>query len=804
MSSHRTRLRDSRSFPFDVSLFVVGMGLWGWALVSGLRADWQLGVAAAVAIPLVAVVARYPMVLDGEDGGIEIGFDSSILMFLLCTFDPASAIAIWGTAVILTQVLADKRLIARIFNVGVGILAAGAAAALFHLIRADGIGSARELVAMVLAACAYFLVDYVLSAVSVAIDTRSQLRKQLIQRGTVLAVAAFVPFDLLGYLAAVMLRNNPWWTLVLLVVPLLTLLLSTRAVTRGREDQRRLTVLLEAAVRVQSVHVPDQIGDALLYDARRLIRLSDVELRDSAPGHDEVGAQVKRGKDPLWVVAPARDRARSTVAADEQALGALAVLGSDAFARIQLTADMVHYARHDPLTDLPNRGILLDRVAHALLRARRSQVRIALLFLDLDAFKPVNDQYGHAAGDEVLVEVARRLLECTRASDTVARLGGDEFAVLLEGITHDEAFEIADRILASLRQDIQAGTDKVTLGGSIGIAFGDGIDSGETLLRNADLAMYEAKGRGKARAVAYEPAMGQERMEGLQLVEGLRRAIENDALDVAYQPVVASRTERIVGVEALVRWRQDGVQMPTEDFIRVAESTGLIVGLGERVLEQVARDAPALRAAAGGRISMSVNVSPRQLRDPEFLSLVAGTVRQMGGTSLVLEITEREGVADDTTVLEAMRKISALGVQFAVDDFGVGFSSIGYLHRVPAHVVKIDASLSSDIDTDERACSVLAGIVSMAEALSLDVVVEGIERASQLEKVRNAVGAPLVQGFLLHRPMPFDDVLGVVSANRRGVPSTPDDEATPDDSATPPSAGPPSSESEELLSSPIA
>jgi diguanylate cyclase (GGDEF)-like protein len=771
MASHRTRLRDSRSYVFDVGLCVLGIGLLGWALASGLETEWELGVAAAVGIPLVALVARYPMVLDGEGGGIEIGFDSSILMFLLCTFDAPSAIAVWGAAVILTQLISGKRPTAQVFNVGSGILAAGAAAGLFHLVRGTEVGTARELLAMVVAAFSYFLVDYVLSAVSVSVDTSTTLRSQLIQRGTLLAIAAFVPFDLLGYLAAVMLRNSPWWTLVLLVVPLLTLLLSTRAITRGREDQRRLTVLLEAAVRVQAVHVPDQIGEALLYDARRLIRLSDVALRDSAPDHDEVGAQVKRGKDPLWVVAPARDRARSTIAADEQALGALAVLGSDAFARIQLTADMVHYARHDPLTDLPNRGILLDRVTHALHRARRSQVRVALLFLDLDSFKPVNDRYGHAAGDAVLVEVARRLLECTRTSDTVARLGGDEFAVLLEDISDAEAFEIADRILVSLGQDIQVGTDGVTLGGSIGIAFGEGIESGETLLRNADLAMYEAKGRGKAQAVEYEPAMGRERMEGLQLVEGLRRAIETDALYVVYQPVVTSRTDRIVGVEALVRWRQDGVDMPTEEFIRTAEATGLVVPLGERVLDKVAKDAPALREAAGGTISMSVNVSPRQLRHPEFLGVVERTVRAMAGTGLVLEITEREGVADDPLVLESMRKITALGVRFAVDDFGVGFSSIGYLHSVPAHIVKIDASLASDIDTDDRACAVLAGIVTMAEALALDVVVEGIERPGQLEKVRNEVGAPLVQGYLLHRPMSFAAVLSVVGANRQGLPS---------------------------------
>ena len=766
MASHRTRLRDSRSYRFDVALCVVGSCVLAWALASGFERDWKLGVAALVGIPLVAVVARYPMVLDSEDAGIEIGFDSSVLMFLLCTFDAPAAIGVWGLAVILTQLTSGKRPASQVFNVGVGILAGAGAALVFHAVRDGEVGTPRELLAMIAAAATYFAVDYVLSAISVAIDTDSLVRDQLFQRGTLLAIACFVPFDLLGYLAAVLLRNSPWWTLVLLVIPLVTLLLATRAITRGREDQRRLTVLLEAAVRVQSAHQNDQIGEALLYDARRLIRLNDVALSLSPPTRGEVGAQVKRGKDPLWVVGPAQDRARSTIQADEQALGALAVLGSDAYARVQLTADMVHYARHDPLTDLPNRGILLDRVAHALHRAGRSGVRVALLFIDLDSFKPVNDRFGHAAGDAVLVEVARRLLECTRQSDTVARLGGDEFAVLLEDISYREAFEIADRILAGLSHG-RVGSDTVSLGCSIGVAFGDGSESAEALLRKADLAMYEAKGRGKAQAVAYEPTIGRERMEGLQLVDELRRAIETDALEVVYQPVVTARNDRIVGVEALVRWSQHGVEVPTEEFVRIAEATGLVVPLGELVLGRVADDARDLRAAAGGRISMSVNVSAGQLRDPGFVGVVERTVATMAGTGLVLEITEREGIADDVVALETIRSIAALGVRFAIDDFGVGFSSIGYLRRVPAHVVKIDATLSSEIDTDERACAVLAGVVTMAEALSLDVVVEGIERQAQLDMVRNRVRAPLVQGFLLHRPMPLAALLPVVRANRR-------------------------------------
>jgi diguanylate cyclase (GGDEF)-like protein len=783
MANHRTRLGHSGSRQFNALVCLLGLGLLGWALTTAVAGGWQFGVATLVALPLVVVVARFPLVLDGEDGGIEIGFDSGVLMFLLCAFDAPSAISVWGVAVLLTQLVSGKRPIAQAFNVGAGILAGGAAAALFQVVRGGEIGTPRELLAVVVAAAVYFIVDFGLSAVSLAIDSGSPLREHLARRGTLLAIFCFVPLELLGYLAAVVLRDSPWWTLVLLVIPLVTLLVATRAITRGREDARRLTVLLEAAVRVQSVHVGEQIDDALLHDARRLVRLKAVELRGAPPQAFEIGAQVRRGKNPVWIVAPARDRARSTVTADQHALDALAVLGSDAFARLQLTADMVHYARHDPLTDLPNRGILLDRVAHAVRRARRSQVNVALLFIDLDGFKPVNDRHGHAAGDAVLVEVARRLLECTRAGDTVARLGGDEFAVLLEDIADGEAAEIAERILTALSARAVVGSYTLPIAASIGVAFGDGSESGEILLRNADLAMYEAKGRGKAQVVVYEQTMGRSRIDALNLVEKLRRAIETDAMDVVYQPVVAVVNDRIVGVEALVRWEEDGVDVPADHFVRIAEVAGLIGPLGELVLARVARDAADLRAAAGGPISISVNVAAQQLRDPSFVGIVERTVSAMSRTNLVLEITEREGVSDDPVVLAAIRTISAFGVRFAIDDFGVGFSSIGYLQSVPAHVVKIDASLASEIDRDARACAVLAGIVSMAGALSLDVVIEGIERPGQLEAVRNEVGARLVQGFLLHRPMPFAALLPVVRANRGGGEQV-DEEGTSEASGT--------------------
>jgi EAL domain-containing protein (putative c-di-GMP-specific phosphodiesterase class I) len=255
-------------------------------------------------------------------------------------------------------------------------------------------------------------------------------------------------------------------------------------------------------------------------------------------------------------------------------------------------------------------------------------------------------------------------------------------------------------------------------------------------------------------------------MRRLELVDELRTAIARRDLRVVYQPVVVAATGRIAGVEALVRWQLDGADVPTDVFVRLAEETDQVGALGELVLETVAQDARSLREAAGGRISISVNVSARQLQEPTFVTTVERIVGSMGRTGLVLEITERQEVTDGSA-REAMRIIAGLGVRFAVDDFGVGFSSISYLRDLPVHVVKTDATLAQKIDSDERSRAVLRAVTVMAEALGLDVVVEGIEREGQLAVVRDQVGAAYVQGYLLHRPMPVRDLLRVVRANRR-------------------------------------
>jgi len=767
-------LNLSRGRWFDLAVFVLGVLLVAVSTVSVVRADVSMSGVELLSVPLIVVIAKFPMVLDSGDGGIEVGFDSSILMFLLCTLEPDEALVIWALGVLVTQITTDKRPMVKLFNIGIGVVGGAVSAWVIQAVRGpSGLETARGLLAVALAAACYFATDFLLSAVSVAMETETPLRGHLSQRGTLVAVACFVPFDSLGYLGAVVGQKLPWWTLLLLAVPLVTLLVATRAMVRGTENARRLSVLFEAAMRAQTLSDTRQVLDALTDDARRLLRIRQVEVRATPPGPHEIGAQLRDGQRDRWIVAPGQHRARSTMTADQQALEAMVAVSSDAFARLRLTEDMTHLARHDLLTNLPNRGLLLDRVEHALQMSRRRGTRIALLFVDLDGFKPVNDRFGHAAGDAVLVDVAGRLTGCVRQSDTVARLGGDEFALLLEDVHPPEVSSACDRILAALSRGARVAGHQLALSASIGVAFGDSSETAESMLRNADLAMYEAKSRGKNQWVEYERAIGRSRLQRLELVESLRASVAAGDLTLVYQPVVRASTGFITGVEALARWKSNGVDVPPDVFIRVAEETGLVVALGDVVLDQAARDAAVIKDAAGtGDINVSVNISAKQLREPDFVAKVERAVEQMDGANLVLEITERDGIGNDPASMSAMTTLAERGVPFAIDDFGVGFSSIGYLQDMPVQIIKTDLSFSESIDRDERSCALLCSITMMGQALGLDVVVEGIERASQLDHLREHVHAPFAQGYLMYRPMPLDQLVKVIRENR-SLPSAP-------------------------------
>jgi diguanylate cyclase (GGDEF)-like protein/PAS domain S-box-containing protein len=423
----------------------------------------------------------------------------------------------------------------------------------------------------------------------------------------------------------------------------------------------------------------------------------------------------------------------------------------------RLQNELTHQAFHDALTQLANQALFRDRVEHALVRAGRSDSHLAVLFLDLDNFKTVNDSLGHNAGDELLVAMADRLGSCLRPEDTAARMGGDEFAVLLEDLPDKrDATELAGRVLETLQRPLTIAGREMFIGVSVGIAFGvPGTDS-DQLLRNADLAMYTAKSRGKGRYEIFEPEMHAIAVRRLEMEADLRRALDFGELVVHYQPIVALATRRMSGVEALVRWQHpERGLLPPSMFIGLAEETGLIHQLGRQVLEAACMQVRRwqVQHSRHATLSVSVNLSPHQLTSDVVVGEVRNALDVSGlpASSLILEITEGVMMHDTEATIQRLRALKAIGVRLAVDDFGTGYSSLSYLQRFPIDILKIDRSFVAAIDSGEDEHSLARPIVSLARSLHLQTVAEGVETGAQADVLRK-MRCDLAQGFYMAAP----------------------------------------------------
>lgn len=737
----------------------LGVGL----VVSAVARPQVAPLAYYLAIPLIAILCRVPTRIGRAGGVFEIGFEFCVLIFLACVIpEPALALGMWSVGVGLGQLANGKLHSTKAFNVALGMIGGAAAVLVIETVGGDTVGGLRELFGVALGAAVYFTVDYALSGVSIALEERTSVVSHLREPDTATAFAVFLAMASLGYLAAVEVRllGANSWAAALVVVPVLTLLAAVRAQSRGREQSRRLETLLATSREVYQLDSEPAVLDALLSGARGLVRDPRMRLQPTYPGVDDLAIRIRGARAETWLTGPVAQRAGATRGDDERGLLGLVSVAEEALDRLALSADMVQLAWYDPLTGLANRTLFRDRLGHAAdVQARRGGM-LAVLFCDLDGFKRVNDVLGHSAGDELLGEVGRRIRSSVRDADTVARLGGDEFAVLLENVSHpSEVARACERILAALRERIRLGGETVSVTITIGVAFATPDASADALLTHADLAMYEAKALGKNRYLTYEPTMGDDRLRRLELVESLRAAIEHKDLTLHYQPVVDLRTGAVYGIEALARWRRNGVLVPPDLFIPAAEEAGLIVALGDLVLEKFTAEVPAMRAAAGRRLAVGCNVSPQQLQLRAFADQVLAARAAMGDVDLVLEVTERDFVNNDPQTLAAMNELAAADVRFAVDDFGVGFSSIGYLHQLPVRILKIDKSFLATIEQDERGCALVRSIKVMGEALGLDVVAEGVERAGQVEHLTQHAGVTIGQGYLFGRPMPLAGML---------------------------------------------
>ena len=427
-----------------------------------------------------------------------------------------------------------------------------------------------------------------------------------------------------------------------------------------------------------------------------------------------------------------------------------------------LEEQLTHQAFHDSLTTLANRALFHDRVEHALAQSRRTEQPLAVLFLDLDNFKAVNDSLGHIAGDQLLVGIAGRINNCVRTGDTVARLGGDEFAILLENV-HDgmEATEVAQRIDLALRAPFHLDGKDMFITGSTGIAFSTAAStSADEVLRNADVAMYTAKERGKARYITFEPDMHAAVVRRLDLEADLRLAVERDEFLVYYQPLFDLHTGRMTGMEALVRWQhpERGIVSPLE-FIPVAEETGLIVPLGRWVLQQACRDVSDWQARFPNTAPrmVNVNLSGRQLQEAGLVDEVAAILRESGlaPSSLALEITESVLMGDAASAVIWLRELKALGLQIAIDDFGTGYSSLSYLQQFPVDTLKIDKSFVDGIGGEVERTALVGAIIELGRTLGLKTVAEGIEQPAQAAEL-TLLGCDVGQGYHFARPMDHD------------------------------------------------
>jgi diguanylate cyclase (GGDEF)-like protein/PAS domain S-box-containing protein len=429
--------------------------------------------------------------------------------------------------------------------------------------------------------------------------------------------------------------------------------------------------------------------------------------------------------------------------------------------RVKSQKLLKYLATHDSLTNLPNRLLFSDRVNHAMANARRNKGRIAVLFLDLDDFKAVNDAFSHSQGDQLLITISSRISNCLRETDTVSRFGGDEFAILLENIDKPENIaQVAKKIIHEISQPMVIQANQYSISGSIGISiYPDDSLQADELIQNADAAMYRAKDRGKNTFQFYTPDMTREVLERLRIVTQLKNAVSHNRLELCYQPQVDAQHRKIIGIEALLRFFAPGKGFISPDvFIPIAEKAGMIVEIGEWVLAKACQQSQELTQQGFG-LQLSINISGKQLNHPSLVPMVAKALKDTGirAGMLELEITENSMFENIDYAIHVIKELKDLGVKIAIDDFGTGYSSLGYLTQLALDTIKIDKSFAHNITHDPNRMAVVRGMIAIAQALNVIIVIEGVETREQLKFFRD-LDCVIIQGNYYSPPVPISEI----------------------------------------------
>jgi diguanylate cyclase (GGDEF)-like protein len=732
-----------------------------------LRRPEGLSITTVVVAVAIVVISSVPMRLSSQAGVVEISFAPAALVYVSLFTTTSAAALLWLVASILMFIVeSSKPLNDRLFNIGCVSLSGLVLLGIMSLHH--GLFEPATLLLVAAGCASYFLVDMFLTTLTLATARGIAMSGVLQLSRIVVPLVCFIGIDTLGYLAALLENAYPSWAMSLLAVPLLSIVVATRALGRAGESERRTKAIYAIVQAAGGVESGPDVGELLVTTLSGLLPERDVRTRPEPPDDTEIGAPMNVADGPgQWLVV-GRGQGYDFNASENESVRELTKVAVEMIERQQLVGKITHLARFDVLTGLTNRTLFLDRLEHALARTMRGGGSVAVLYCDLDGFKGVNDRLGHDAGDRVLVAVSERLSAQLRTTDTAARLGGDEFAILVEEVEDiGVACNLGERIVEALQFPFDVEGQVVRLGISVGVAFTTHDIGAEELLHGADLAMYSAKAAGKNCVEVFDAEMRHRTRRQLVMEDELRSAFEDEALWLAWQPVVEIATGRLDGFEVLLRWTHPTLgNIPPNVMLPIATQIGLMPEIGRWVLQEGHRRARTLSQVAGRPLSLAVNVAAEQLKDRIFLAEVERLAADRR-VRLIVELTEHS-LIDDEAAGPRLDRLHDAGVGVAIDDFGVGYSSISYLHRFRCiDTVKIDRSFIAGLADDDRMRALVQSVNAMAKAFDATVVAEGIEDLETLEEIR-AMGCQYGQGFFLGRPEPFPIALDLA---RRGLAS---------------------------------